>query len=199
MKNKKEKTLLEKISFSFDKIMLGNIILTALFLLFGVIIYIKPYIALTTVGVIIGIYFILFGLYNIYEFLMRKESPIFSLRIFLGILAVILGIFTIIDPFKIIKLITFALGIYLILTSIFKIIDAIKLKKYGFDGWLILLVVSILLLIFGIFIGINPMASVDIVEATGIFIILSSILEICDLLILYTKAKNITKLLKKAK
>ena len=196
MKKKKEQTLLDKITFSFDKIILGNIILTVLFLIFGIIVYLNPVMTLKTLGVFIGIYFSLFGLFNIYEFFMRKESPIFSLKIILGIIALVLGLFTIINPFKIVKLVTFALGIYLTLLGIFKILDALKLKKYGFDGWLIVLVVSVLITIFGVFVGINPMASVSLVEVTSIFIILSSILEICELLVLYTKAKSIMKLLK---
>ena len=41
MKKKKEQTLLDKITFSFDKIILGNIILTVLFLIFGIIVYLN--------------------------------------------------------------------------------------------------------------------------------------------------------------
>ncbi len=197
MTKRKEKTFLDRISLGFDKLMLSNIVLTALFLVFGVVIYLNPVITLKTVGIVIGVAFIIFGLFDIYEFLTRANNPLFSLRIVLGILTVILGVFTLMDPFKITKLLTFSLGIYLSILAIFKIIEAFKLKKYGFDGWVLMLVVSVLLLIFGVFIGINPMASVDLVEATGIFVILASILEICNLLMLYTKAKDIMKLIKK--
>ena len=62
-----------------------------------------------------------------------------------------------------------------------------------------MLVISIIILIFGIFIAINPMAYVEIVEAAGIFIILASILDICQLLMLYSKAKDIMALIKKNK
>ena len=43
------------------------------------------------------------------------------------------------------------------------------------------------------------MVSMDIVQVTGIFIILSSILEISNLFMIYGKAKEIGKLLKKVK
>ena len=194
---KKEKTIIDYFNFKYDKMILANIILTAIFLIFGIIIYLKPMMAIKTVGIIIGIAFILFGIFAIIEYLTREINPIFNLKLIYGILCIILGLFTIIDPFKLVKLLTLTLGIYLVIVAIFKIIEAFKLKKYGFDGWVLTLVVSILLLIFGIFIGINPMVYVDFVEATGIFIILASILELANLLMLYTKAKDIVKLIKK--
>ena len=101
-----------------------------------------------------------------------------------------------INPFKILTIITLGLGIYLCLVAIFKIIDAFKLKKYGFDGWAITLVISIIILIFGVLVTINPLRAIDIVEVAGLFIILTSILEICNLIMFYSKSKEIQKLFK---
>ena len=196
MAKKKNKTFLEMIKGDFKIIMLENIILTILFLIFGVVIYLHPLYALKTVGIIIGIYFILIGLFNIYEFFMRKLNSLFSIRIFLGVLSIILGIFTIINPFNLFKILTLSLGIYLSIVAIVKIIDSIKLKKYEFDGWFVILVGAILELILGVFIAINPMSSVDIVEATGIFIVLGSILDLAYTIMCYSKAKDIEKAIK---
>ena len=198
MKKKKEKTFLDKIKLNFSKIMLGNIILNVLFLIFGVVIYMNPYITMKMIGIIIGIYFMMFGVFAIYEFFIRSISPLFTYKIFLGVITIILGVFIIANPFNIIKILTFSLGIYLIIVSIVKILEAFKLKKYEYDGWLLVLVTSIILLIFGVFVTINPMASKDIVQVTAIFIILSSILEIANLFMIYNKSKEIIKLFEKA-
>ena len=195
-KKGKNKTLLDKISLNFKKIIIANIILNVVFLIMGIAIYLKPLITLTLAGILIGIYLVSFGLFDIYEYMMRKENPMFSLKLFLGILAVILGIFTMINPFKILTIITLGLGIYLCLVAIFKIIDSFKLKKYGFDGWAITLVISIIILIFGVLVTINPLRAIDIVEVAGLFIILTSILEICNLIMFYSKSKEIQKLFK---
>ena len=122
---------------------------------------------------------------------------LFSLNLILGILAIIIGLFTIFNPLKIVKIITLGLGLYLSVRAIFKAIEALKLKKYGFDGWLLIIVISILLLILGIVMIINPMAAMDIVEVSGLFIIFSSILELCNLVMVYSKAKEIKKLINK--
>jgi len=188
---------LKKLKLDFKKMILGSVILNILFLVFGVIIFMNATIALEVVGVLIGVYFILFGLFAILEFFMRKDLPIFSVKIFIGVLAFIIGILIMFDPFRITKIITFALGLYLIVVAIGKLVESIQFKKYGYDGWLILFVTSIILLAFGVFITINPMASLDLVQAAAIFIILSSILEICNLIMIYSRAKEIVKLFKK--
>ncbi len=197
MAKKSEKTFLDKIKLDFKYILGGSILLNVLFLILGIVIYLNPVITANTVGVLIGIYFILLGLFNIYEFLLRSYVPIFTSRILAGILIIILGFFIMFNPFHIIKILTFALGIYLIVLALCKAVEAFQFKKYNYDGWLLMFVISILLLIFGIFITINPMASMDIIKAAGIFIILSSILEICNLIAIYSKSKEIVKLFKK--
>lgn len=199
MTKKKEKTLLDKMKLNFSKILLGSIILNVLFLLFGVIIYLNSRITIELTGIILGIYLMIFGIFAIFEFLIRDNNPLFSFNIIWGVLSIITGLFVITNPFEFIKILTFTLGIYLLIISVRKIIAAFKLKKYRYDGWLLMLAIAIILMIFGIFIIINPMASMDLVEATGIFIILASILEICNSIQLYTKASEVLELFKKGK
>lgn len=198
MAKKKEKTLFEKIKIGFNKMLIGSIILNILFLLFGIIVYSNPRVSLELLGIFLGVYFIIFGLYEIFEFIARDNNPLYGLNILWGILAIIVGLLAIINPFGISTILTFTLGIYLIIISISKIIDAFKLRKYKYDGWALILVISIILLIFGIFIIINPIISaMEITEVTGIFIILASILEICNSIMLYSKAKDVLELFKK--
>lgn len=198
-KEMENKTFLDRIMLDFKKITLGSIILNILFLAFAIIMYMNPVVTEELAGIIIGVYFILFGILAIYEFLTRKINPMYSLRVIAGILFIVLGIFIMANPFKITKILTFALGIYLIIVAIFKIFDAVLLRKCKYEAWLIVLVTSIILLISGIFIAINPMASMYLIEAAALFIILSCILEIANLLMFYSKSKEIVKLIKKVK
>ena len=194
---KKEKTFLEKLKGDFGKLILGSIILNILFLIFGIIIFMNVNLTIEVVGVIIGIYFVVFGLFDIFEYLSKNIVPIFKYKIFGAVVSILLGLFIIFNPFKIVKIITFTLGIYLVVISILKLFTTFNLKKYGYDGWLVMLVTSFVLLIFGVFIAVNPMAAMDLVQVAAIFIILSSILEICNLIMIYSKAKDIVKLFKK--
>lgn len=197
MTKKKEKNLLEKLNLNFNKMLIGSIILNVLFLIFGFILYMNPRTSLETLGVFLGIYLVIFGIFSIVEYLSKEVKPLYGLNLIWGIIAIIIGLFAIINPLKLSTILTLALGIYLIVLAISKTIEAFKLKKLKYDGWLLMLVIAIILLVFSIFIIINPIISaMEITEVAGIFIILASILEICNAIMLYTKAKDILKLLK---
>ena len=197
MTKKGKKAVNKKSKFDFSKILIGNMAVKIIFLLLGIYIYLNPTVTIEIAGVLLGIYFIIIGIFNIFEFIIRDKNPLFNFNILWGILITITGIFTISNPFQIIKILTFTLGIYLIIISLGKIINSLKLKKCEYDGWLITLVIALILLLFGIFIVINPMASKDLVEITGIFIILANILEISNLLMIYKKSEDIIKIIKK--
>ncbi len=197
MTKKKEKNLLEKLNLNFNKMLIGSIILNVLFLIFGFILYMNPRTSLEALGVFLGIYLVIFGIFSIVEYLSKEVKPLYGLNLIWGIIAIIIGLFAIINPLKLSTILTLALGIYLIVLAISKTIEAFKLKKLKYDGWLLMLVIAIILLVFSIFIIINPIISaMEITEVAGIFIILASILEICNAIMLYTKAKDILKLLK---
>lgn len=198
-KEVENKTFLDRIMLDFKNITLGSIILNVLFLAIACFMYLNHSVTEMVAGIIIGICFILFGVLDIYEYLTRKINPLYSWRIIAGVLFIILGIFIMANPFKITKILTFALGIYLIIEAIFKVMDALKLKACKYEAWSLVLVTSIILLILGVFIAINPMASMYLIEAASLFIILSCILEIANLLMFYSRSKEIVKLLKKVK
>lgn len=194
---KKEETGKERVGLDFKKIVRLDILLNSIFLLLGLYIYLNPMILLTTLGIVIGLYFMIFGVFDIYEYTKREIAPVFNYHLFLGIIAIILGIFMILNPFKLVKILTVTLGIYLAMVAIFKGLEAWHLKQVKYDGWLLTLVTAAILLIFGIFITINPMKGMDLAEATGIFIVLASILEVCNLFMIFGKAEEIAELFKK--
>lgn len=194
MAKKKESKGLEKIKLDFSKLLLGSIIVNVLFLLYGVVTYLNPLIDLTVMRVMLGVCFIILGAYAIFEFTQKDKNPLFNLNIVWGILAILTGLLAIINPFNINKIFTFSLGIYLVIIALSRILDAIKLKKIGYDGWSLIITIGIILLIFGVFIMINP-ARMEDVETASIFVILASILEICNYILLYTKKEDILKLL----
>lgn len=184
------------LNLNFSKITLISICCNIIFLIFGIIIYTNPYFTANLTAIILGIYFIIYGLYNVYIYFERSITPLYNYKLLLGIVTFILGIFVILNPFKFIKILTITLGLYLIVLAITKLLESLKLKKVKYEGWLIVFVISIILLLFGIFITINPMASMDLVEATGIFIILGCILDLSHTLMFYSKRKELLKLFK---
>ena len=193
MTKKKQKGFLSSISLDFKKTILGSILLNALFLLFGLIMYLNTTSFEKAAGIILGIYFILRGVYSLYEFF--NKNSLFTFRIYMGIFAIILGFLTIAKPLALFQAVTFGFGLYLGVLGIVKVLEAIKLKKINFDGWLITLVTGALVALFGILMATGKI-NIDVVKLSAIFIMLSSILEIANLFMIMNKTKEIEKLLK---
>ena len=75
-----------------------------------------------------------------------------------------------------------------------KITYGVWFKIGNHSSWLITLVIGIMLIIFGILVLANPFASLTITKLVGSFLILASILDITDLILLKNKSDEITKI-----
>lgn len=192
---KKKESLIQQLRGDFAKVSLGSVILNGLFLLYGVTIYLNPLIDLTVMRVMLGIFLVILGIYQIYEFVIRDNNPLFRFSIIWGVIAVLAGLLAITNIFNINKIFTFTLGIYLVVVALDKIINSLKLRQVSYDGWALMLNIGIILLAFGLFIMINP-ANMEDVETASMFVILASILEVSNHILLYDKAKDIETLLK---
>lgn len=192
---KKKESLIQQLRGDFAKVSLGSVILNGLFLLYGVTIYYNPLIDLTVMRVMLGIFLVILGIYQIYEFVIRDNNPLFRFSIIWGVIAVLAGLLAITNIFNINKIFTFTLGIYLVVVALDKIINSLKLRQVSYDGWALMLNIGIILLAFGLFIMINP-ANMEDVETASMFVILASILEVSNHILLYDKAKDIETLLK---
>ena len=79
---KNEGNFLKNIRADFRKIIFGSILLNILFLIFGIIIFMNVNMTIEVVGVVAGIYFIIFGLYSVFEYFSKELLPIFRYKIF---------------------------------------------------------------------------------------------------------------------
>ena len=88
---------------------------------------------------------------------------------------------------------TIALGIWIILSSINVISIAITVKK-EYSNWCLLLLLGIIDLICGIIILFNPFASlISLVVLSGVIIMVHSIVNIADMIIIRNNVKDIEK------
>ncbi len=192
----------KQLSHKKNTISLKNLILieggfTLLYLIFGFLIYIKPYLSEITVGILSGLFFLIYGGYNIYIGKTNNQNTLFQNSFIYGILLVILSILTFVIPLfshnGYFYIISVLVGIYIMLLALNKGIIALNLRKQN-NSWLTILIFSILILIFGIVLAINPIKSMDPIETTGVFIILTSILSLSLTFMFYNKVKEIGKI-----
>lgn len=159
----------------------------------GLIMVVAPGISLQTIGVVAGIYIIIHGIVLIALALAANMAYVPFYGVMSGLLSIILGIILLAMPSILSTVFAIALGIWIILSSINIISIAITTRK-EYSNWGLLLLLGIIDLICGVIILFNPFASsISIVVLGGIVIMVHSIINIVDMIVIKKNVKDITK------
>lgn len=192
----KGSVFLKKIEEAFNNIILKEIIYSVIYGLFGLFIYFKSDITNKAVGLLIGVFLLVYGSFLIYTNISKIKIKFFRYNLVLGILNLVLAIFVLLNPLSLLNVLTLTLAIWLLLMGINKILYFIELKNIKEDSRRIILVSAILYIIFGILLIINPFRTQVVTKTVGVFILVSNILNINDLILLKKRSKNFLKLFK---
>ena len=184
---------MKKIEESFNKILLIEMSYSILYAIFGLIIFLKSEIANTMAGIIIGIFFLIAGIVQIYTFIDKNKIKLFKTNLIIGIINIILGLFIMVNPLKMLNILNISLGIAILIDGISKFLLFYNLKKVGEESKKIILVSTILLIFLSIMIIVNPFRTLVITKTIGIFIILNSIVDLNDLVLLKKRSKKFLK------
>lgn len=169
-----------------------SLIESIIFALIGLILIRNPEGTVSFISVFLGIALIIIGVYKIMVQLMAKEKgSLYENGIVFGIMMIILGIVTIAFGKEISTVFSVVTGIWIIYSAILRILSSLRLKEINGTSkiWIISLILSILILICGICILVN---SATLVATIGVFILIYSVTDICENLILlrFLEQKN---------
>ena len=187
---------MKKLEQAMDKMFFNEMVGSVLFAILGVIIAVKSEMTNKVVGILIGIFFLLFGLYYIYTTFEKNKMKLFHYNYAFGILSIILGVFIMFNPFSILNFLNISLGVWFVLESIKKFVYFIYLKREKTPMNRVLLVSAILLMLLGIMLMFNPFTTIVITRTVGIFIILYNVVNLNDLVLLRKRSKKILEILK---
>ena len=167
-------------------------------LIVGLIMIFFPAITIETIGIIAACYIILHGIMLIYLDIKAYKYNLPFEGLLIGIVSVLLGIFLICKPNILPLVFTIVIGIWMILSSINYIKIAIKISGTSLP-WIWILLLGILDLIAGIVVIFNPFeASISITLFAGIMLIVHSIINIVDMLVIKKDVKDISKEIEKS-
>ena len=124
--------------------LLSSVICIAL----GIVFIIWRASVLEVVANILAVVLIIVGAIYVCSFFMRIITN--GLSVAMGLIVLAVGIWFMIQPRIVVELIPIVIGLVLIFHSIRSIIEAIDARKYGYGGWNIGLVFSIISLVCGI-------------------------------------------------
>jgi len=169
---------------NIKKIINKNIIISIVVFFVGLVLFLKPDATIKSITIIIGILLIIMGSGPILELFKNKEKKL-SFSIAPSIILFVIAFILFFKPELLISIIPILIGVALVMSSAFRIQNIYNIKKTNdvFNIWT--LIITIIILILGLLLIINPFGGV--VTATkliGIFLMIYSVLDTIDNIIL---------------
>lgn len=169
-----------------------SITTSLIYLLIGVILLFVTDSVLITISRVLGIILLVAGLFPVISYF--KDNAFKDLarsQLIGGIFLIVSGIIMILNPTLIGTIIPIVIGVCMIISSISKVTYALMLRENKVQSWNISLIFAIITLLVGLFLVIKPWAATGLIfQIIGVIIIIYSILEIIETIIIGKKVKN---------
>lgn len=166
-----------------------SLFISLLFAIIGIVLMVNPEGTIKLASNALGILFILIGSYKILTYFMTKgKYELYNYDIAYGIMAIIIGIVTIVYSRQIVSMFRIIIGIWILYSSVMRITFSLKLRKIDSYAWIGGLIIALLMLVCGLFIIFNEGA---ILVTIGTAILIYSVLDIVESGIFIKNVKKI--------
>lgn len=173
-----------------------SIVVSVLMICLSLFLMFKPLESLEVFTVIFAIIILLSGLgYLISYFTISKESRLFSIDLLLGLVTIISGIMLLVYNKDVINVFPIILGIWIIISNLFKLQLSINLSLFLDNTYLGLVLITILMIIFGLLLIINPFASFMTITVTaGTLLLITEVINLIESIYVIIKLNKVKDL-----
>ena len=167
---------------------MSNILVSIIFGLFGVILCVFHEGVVKLISCLIGLLFLMIGVARLVNYVKgRGRGEYFNFDLFCGLIATLAGIIAIIYTDAIGTILRIIVGAWIIYSGITRTYLSLKIKSFKSSIWLFSLILSILIIIFGMYIILNSGAIITLI---GSLMIAYSIIDIIESIIFIRKLKQ---------
>lgn len=176
----------------FSNFLKLSILSSIIFILFGLLLFINPDGVITSISLIIGLILLIIGIVELVCYF--KDRINYQNILMLSLFFIATGIILISNPNIIATIIPIFIGVCMLALGIQKIDIAMLIK--GSDRWVYILITGIITLLCGILLIVNPIKGAFIAtKMIGLIIMVYSVLDIIDCLVLKKNVKEINKII----
>ena len=155
---------IEKVGSNIKKSAWSAIIESFTLVVLGVLLIIWPDIMIKIVAYLVGAFFIVKGGFQIINYFIEKgQRDYFNNGLLAGVVSALVGIATLIVGEDIAGIFRIIIGIIIIYESLVRINTATKLASAGISDWKYLTVLSLIMLVLGIFVTFNTGAVIALI------------------------------------
>jgi uncharacterized membrane protein HdeD (DUF308 family) len=138
------------------KIWIFAIIRGALAIIFGLIALFSPIATALALAIVIGVYAIVNGVFDIIEAIRHRGSSSMVLRIVLGVVSILFGLLVLVWPGISLAILVIMVGIWAIIIGILQIVSSVRHRAIPNSGWVWGIIGGALSILFGILVLIWP-------------------------------------------
>ena len=163
------------------KKVLGNFTVLSVFcIVMGIALIIRPDFFTRVVGLVVGGVITAMGAVALLRYFIRtKTDPNNASGLISGVILVLAGVFVMVRPDFIPKVIAFVFGAYMLISGITNIQGAFALKKNNSTRWTKALVIAVLTTLAGLMLVINPILLADVTfRLMGVCLLISGMSNI---------------------
>lgn len=177
------------------KVFLMSLVSSILFFAFGLLLFLQADAVIKTVSVMIGIILVGLGVVPIVNYFKTRNAGFFSSTgLLYGIFSVVAGFIILFNSDILATIIPILSGVWVIVNSVNKIQISMELRDEKVDFWIVSFIFSVLMLVVGAFLIINPLkSSLYVTQTIGIVIMVYAALDIIDTIVIKVKAKKVAK------
>ena len=155
-----------------------EILLTILFGIIGTFMIIKTDSATKIISYILGAIFIIIGIIRIIDYFIAKGNyDLYNYDLVYGIIAIIIGLFTIVCSNVIESMFRIMIGAWIIYSGLLRLSLSLKLHRAKLNIWSISLILSIIMIIGGLYMLFQSGA---LVLTIGVIILVYSIMDLIE-------------------
>ncbi len=166
-----------------------SILESIIFAIIGVVLIWKPTETVTFVSYLLGTIFIVIGIFKaVNYFLSKGKYDFYNYDLIFGLMAIVIGIITIVCSNTIGSIFRIAIGVWIIYSSLIRLSLALKLRTQNIGAWVYSLILAIVMFACGLFIALN---SGSVVITIGIMMIVYSVIDIIEDVIFMRNVKDI--------
>lgn len=188
----------EKIS----RILKGQAATSLIYILLGLCLICMPVDAVNIIcRFIFGVVLIAAGLYHIWIYVQEKQNSTL-MDLFSGGLILVLGIFLFYNPEVVVSLLPVLLGTFILTDSIWVLKGCVKMRKRDSQGleWKILLAGSLIFIVLGIAMIVNPFSAVKVmIVFAGCVLLVNGIADFAFLFLIRKGIRTLTEFRQRAK
>lgn len=129
------------------------------YIVLGIILMLFPGTATNIVVRLVGIAALIYGVSRVIDYTKGRNDMI---NVVIGGLIAIGGIILLVNPAFVVSILPTILGIYIIIEGISEVRAALNMRSQGYDRWTMAFILSLLVLLVGLFILFNPFTTVTI-------------------------------------